>query len=60
MASIQQSSLKLGEINVEIAESGSGRPVVFLHSGDGLANCAPPDESEGGFYISYVKLRLEV
>ena len=41
MASIQQSSLKLGEINVEIAESGTGRPVVFLHSGDGLANCDP-------------------
>lgn len=41
MASIQQSSLKLGDINVEIAESGSGRPVVFLHSGDGLANCDP-------------------
>ena len=41
MASIQQSTLGLGGINVEIAESGTGRPVVFLHSGDGLAHCEP-------------------
>lgn len=37
----QHSSLKLGDLNVEIIDRGAGRPVVFLHPGDGLAGSAP-------------------
>jgi pimeloyl-ACP methyl ester carboxylesterase len=39
--SIASSQLKLGNISVEIAEHGTGAPLVFLHSGDGLAFCDP-------------------
>ena len=28
-------------VSTEIVEQGSGRPVVFLHSGEGLAHCGP-------------------
>ncbi len=41
MSTASPSLIKLGEINVEIAEHGAGVPLVFLHSGEGLAFCDP-------------------
>ncbi|MSP96712.1 MAG: alpha/beta hydrolase [Betaproteobacteria bacterium] len=35
------SQRKLGDINVEIIEHGSGVPLVFLHAGEGLSFCEP-------------------
>ena len=34
-------SVKLGDINVEIIDRGKGRPLVFLHSAEGIAECEP-------------------
>ncbi len=41
MATALPSQRKLGDINVEITECGTGVPLVFLHSGEGLSFCDP-------------------
>ncbi len=41
MSHAPPSRLELGDINVELIERGTGVPLVFLHSGEGLAFCDP-------------------
>ncbi|MFN0299776.1 MAG: alpha/beta fold hydrolase [Burkholderiales bacterium] len=41
MSPAPASRLKLGDINVELIERGTGVPLVFLHSGEGLVFCDP-------------------
>ena len=41
MAPLSESTVQCHGVSAEIFEQGSGRPVVFLHSGDGLVHCAP-------------------
>lgn len=41
MSITSRSLRKLGDLNIEITECGTGVPLVFLHAGEGLAFCEP-------------------
>ena len=38
---VSSSTIQTAGISLEIIDSGSGRPVVFLHPGEGIDRCAP-------------------